>query len=165
MGKEVLVYGYVKDGALKLYNQGALSSGIQNFEGQDVELVVRKRFRIFGDNLRGYYFGVVVKQYQEALYYAWGEKWTLTDIDYYLRSLFLYREIVDEDTGEIHKEICTLRKGETDVSREEFLEYVRYLVQVAAYYLSWPIPLPNEELDAQERVNKRRTIAESTATR
>jgi hypothetical protein len=105
MGKEVLVYGYVKEGALKLYNQGALSSGIQNFEGQDVELVVRKRFRIFGDNLRGYYFGVVVKQYQEALYYAWGEKWTLTDIDYYLRSLFLYREIVDEDTGEIHKEI------------------------------------------------------------
>lgn len=164
MAKEIEVYGYVRSGQLSLHNQGQLQAGLPNFEGEDVRVRIDKRIRPFSDSQRGYYFGVICKNLQEAILYAWGEKYTINEIDYYFRDKYLYREIVDEDTGEIHREICTLRKGESDVSDEEMREYCRYLVAFSKYYLRWSIPLPLEVLNHQERVDNRRTIAESTAT-
>lgn len=53
--------GYVSKGKVVIIEREAAASYARRFEGQNIEMVIRRRRMPVSDEQRGYYFGVIVK--------------------------------------------------------------------------------------------------------
>ena len=149
---KILSYGHVNsDGELSIYNKGDFVSRIeQYFSNTSVEIIVQDRFYEFSNDHRGYYFAVIVREYQKA-YMCLGEHRSLNSIDDELRNRFLFYEVFDDEEGKYVKNIHTLRKGETKVSKSEMKWFCEMCIMWAVQNLDWAIPYPNELLSFEDK--------------
>ena len=139
-------FGHVNaDGQLRIYNKDIFERKIALLAKTHVEIEIVPRTDNLQHNWRSYYFGIVVKQWQDLLFYL-GESKSLHDVDYMLRSLFLYKEIYDEKNDIYHRELHTLRDGDTEIGAPRFKHYVQQCIQLAAE-MDWQIPLPGELIE------------------
>jgi hypothetical protein len=61
----------------------------------------------------------------------------------FLKASFNYKELVNEDTGEVFK----IPRGTSELSTKEFSEYIERVVRFGAEILGIIIPLPNEQME------------------
>lgn len=154
--KEIKAFGHVNgESELSIYSRDLFMSGLSHFNQSNVEIIIRERFRPFSDQMREYYFAVIVREVQKAFRYV-GVIKTLKDTDYYLRYLFLYTEEYDEETDQWSKTLHTLKKGESEVSMKMMKEYCDLCIIFSAQSLDWPIPFPNEELEHEEKMDRQK---------
>lgn len=149
--KSWTTFGHVDDqGKLHIYNQDDLKDKLKGpFLRTSIELRIRERPWPFSDSQRGYYFGVIVKEIQAA-WRAAGEIKSQKEVDTELREKYLYQEKLDPETDTWIKEIHTLRKGESQVTKKMMREYCELCIIWAVQALDWPIPYPGEELSLEE---------------
>lgn len=105
-----------------------------------VRLQLRKR-RSLPQN--AYYWGVVCEMVKDGLRDAgFNAIRTADDAHEVTKSLFLKKEVVNEDTGEL---LAVIGRSTTTLSTLEFSEYIDQIIQWAAEYLCISIPYPNED--------------------
>ncbi len=65
------------------------------------------------------------------------------DVHELLKQMFLKRRIVNEQTGEV---IGELSRSTTELTKDEFSEYLDRIGQWCAEYLGFPLPEPDSQL-------------------
>ena len=125
-----------KDGVAKMFNSAAMTSFFARYPNQRFELSVRKG----RSREQNSYYWAVLTQIQDE---------TGTDKDI-LHEIFRFKFLqvqtgmIDEETGE---ESIYL-KSTTELSKQEFVEYVDKIVRYAAHTLHIIIAPPGEQIEA-----------------
>jgi len=148
MQKEFTFYGHVdEEGRLKIHKPRIMGGILEShFSRKNVEVTVREQTYQFRDNMRGYYFGVLLKHTQEALK-SMGMIYSLAEIDEYFRDKFLATEVINPLSWEITRERTTLKKSKSSpITQRDFKEFCGHCIRWVAVNLDYPIPFPNEEI-------------------
>ena len=122
---------------------------IRKFEGKEVRVeLIKLNTRTNPQNK--YYWGVVIymiRQRLEDLGWESGDivegslnsKLTRDDVHEFLKAKFNKKEIVNKETGEV---IGSAPQSTTDLSTDEFKDYIDAIIRFAADYLDLNIPDP-----------------------
>lgn len=136
--------GLVKDGKLTLDKQETFKEYVKSFEGKKVVLEIKRATKPRGNQQIRYYFGVVVNIVKDALNDLGNELYT-DEVHDFLKSKFLFKEIVNESTGEVYRVPLSL-SNEEDVTTFVMSEYIEKIQRWAADELGVYIPDPNENV-------------------
>lgn len=160
---ELLYQCKVTNGLLEITHRKKMAEDIRTqCPDGSYELILRKKKKTVSNQLRRYYFGVVVKLVKEGLKDA-GMRVNLQETDQwikdilakldtktvheYLKDLFIDKIIIDESTGEIiQNEISTKRMTNT-----QFMDYYAPVYEWGKTFLGIDIPEPNENFDLPEQ--------------
>lgn len=145
MQKDFTTYGHVdRDGKLSIYNKSVFTNTIKKyFKNTSIQIIFSNRFYSFTDSMRSYYFGILVPEIQKA-FLSHGIVKSKNDVDYEMRDKFLYYEVLNEEKGVYEKYNHTLKKGDTNVSRQMMRDYVEKCIIWTIQCLDWAIPYPSE---------------------
>ncbi len=138
-----------KDGKLRIYNREHFLNRCGNFQETNIEVQVLERSNGFTDQMRKYYFTVVVPTMRNAFRY-YGYEYSCDEIDSMLREKALYREEYNPDTDTWTKTIHRLSNNESTVSYQEFKDFLEWCIRYAALELNWSIAFPNEVLQRED---------------
>jgi hypothetical protein len=94
------------------------------------------------NNQNAYYWGVLVNEVHARLVEL-GHEISLNGTHALLKDRFCYREHVLTDTGEVLKEPLST----SDLSKQEFNEYIDKIIRFAAEVLDIQIKYPNEQTE------------------
>ena len=155
---ELKYTGKVKDGILTIVNRKVMDKEILQFEGKEVEIIIRKKKRVRSLALNRYYFAEVVPKIQGGLKEL-GTRLNLEETDQwildffesitkeqahqYLKDRFIEKESVDTETGEIKKNKITT----TNMTNSQFQDFIAQIVQLGAEHLGVQILQPNEQAE------------------
>lgn len=110
-------------------------------EGQRFDVVFQPRGQRPSGRQRGYYFAVIVKATRLAINESWGEYWSLERTHDFLKYHCLFKEKINEVTGEVLRVPGSITGNDT-WDQEEYHERCRRFVKDN---FSVDIPLPNEQ--------------------
>lgn len=142
---EIVAYGEVdQEGNISMFAKEIFTEKARiNLRGKKVKFTLTEDFEAVKDGYRKYYFGIMLGHLVDAFKNN-GMQLTKKEADEKMRRMFLVKELVDEDTGEIFAEPKTLKKEACEVSNEEMKEYIRSVIAFAAEHLEYGIPYPLE---------------------
>ena len=86
--KQIKVISKVLNGKL-IRNRAKVKQAIQNFEGKEIELIVRRKTNHRSNQQNAYYFGVVIPMTIQAIENEWGEVWDIDKAHSLYKSMFL----------------------------------------------------------------------------
>lgn len=141
MQPKISIISSVKNGKLNR-NRKKIADVIEKFEGKDIEIIICKKRKTRSLSQNGYYFGVIVTLFQEAIRDLWGEIWSKEKVHEFLKNRFLFNEQINEDTGEVYK----TPKSTTECTTTEIEDYYEECRRFALEDFGVAIPLPNEEV-------------------
>ena len=139
--KQVKVISKVLNGKL-IRNRAKVKQAIQNFEGKEIELIVRRKTNHRSNQQNAYYFGVVIPMTIQAIENEWGEVWDIDKTHSLYKSMFLYEEKVNPETSEVIK--VPISSTENTTTKQEVFH-----TQCRNFLKEWfniEVPLPNEEI-------------------
>jgi hypothetical protein len=137
----IKAYGHITDdGALKINERSTFLKLLQPLKGREIELTIKKRSKKRSGDQNAYYWGVVVHLVSEALIDL-GNEITPDEAHEFLKANFNYTEITNEQTGEVMK----IPRSTSDLTTEEFTDYIEKVAKWAAEWLNITIPEPNEQ--------------------
>lgn len=150
--RKVEVESFVDNGKL-LKNRELIQEAIAQYEGKEVVLVIKRRYKKRSNNQNSYYHGVIVEHWRNILREEWGEILTHDQVHEFLKTNLSYEELVDEETGEILiNEVTNLpvRKPKSTTKNTTFSqeEYNGACRQLAWSMFNYEIPLPDPKLRA-----------------
>ena len=139
-----------KEGKIKYRNRERFIADCEAVEGNEFEVVFRKRKKVRSNQQSRYYWGCVLPEVQNGLKEL-GNDWSKARCHEFLKSEFNYEEVVlhrtDHETGEVTTEIKRSPKSTANVTTTEFMEFVAKVVHFAADYLSIAIPEPSTQTE------------------
>jgi hypothetical protein len=107
--------------------------------GQYRVSVVRYRRRR-SDEQNRYYWGVVIPCITAGLHEAWGRELAPLQVHELMKSMFLSEEVINPDTGEVHR---LPRLSSAKLNLDQFGQYLEQIMHFAAESLSVVIPDPS----------------------
>ena len=128
----------VSNGKLSINATNDVRKALNSFEGQNVEIVIKKaRSKRSDSQNKFYHAGVVpiVKQGLKDLGYIM----TLAETHEFLKDKFLQEEMVHPETAEV---IGKRTKSTTELSKMEMVEYIDSIIQFSAEILGVVIEPP-----------------------
>ena len=140
---KLLFQGEVSDqGAFKIFNRKKFIKEMELFAGKHVLITVEKKRKKRSLEQNAYYWGVIVMLVRAGLIDT-GYKVSIEETHTFLKSKFLVKEIVNEQTGEILSSV----KSTTELTTTGFMEYIQDIQQFAIEFLGVNVPDPNEQLE------------------
>lgn len=139
--EKVVVQSKVYNGKLSGYASDILTKFVQNNEGKNVEVIVRRKRAKRSDNQNRYYWGVIIPIIHSELVNL-GHRLNSEEVHFFLKQKFNYKTVATKEgelIGEIPQSTATLNKL-------EFMEYVDKIIQWSAEILNVTIPQPTTEL-------------------
>lgn len=118
---------------------------IQSFEGKDLKLTFEKKTKQRSINQNAYYWGVIVEIVRGCLHDLTGDVYTKEETHEFLKAKFLFKEVVNEATGEI----INVPKSTTENSTTDCEVYHEEIRRFALSFFDTIIPLPNEQLEIE----------------
>lgn len=125
----------------KLTNSEQLKNNLDLFEGKVIEMHLKEYKHQRSNEQNRYYWGVIVKSWQEILKQEWGEYRSLNEVHEFLKQNLNYEEKICELTGEV----LTLSKSTTKNDTKQQEEYHERCRQLAFENFQIMIQLPNEQ--------------------
>jgi hypothetical protein len=105
------------------------------------ELDIKKRSRRSLPQ-NNYYFGVCVKMIKDELWTRGHDDLSAQDVHDWLKSMFNFKEVVNEETGEYDR----IPRSTTSLTKDEFNQYIERVQRFAAEKFSLVIPDPGEQM-------------------
>lgn len=132
----------VTSGNLKITDRPSFTSLVATLKDGEYIMTIEKKKRKRSLNQNSYLFGVVVEMVWKGLCDL-GHEVSKEETHEFLKATFNYKEIVNEQTGEIYR----IPLSTATLSTVEFNEYVERVVRWAAEFLGIVIPMPNEQIE------------------
>ena len=124
-------------------NSALIKDAVKLFEGANVKLSIRKRYKKRSENQNDFYWGVWVPIFQKLFMDEWQEFKTPNEVHEILKTACNYEERVNEATGEVFK----FPKTTTNLSTYDWENIFKKRVkQFALDFFNTPLPEPNEQL-------------------
>ena len=139
--KSIKIISNVLNGNL-VKNRAKVKQAVSNFEGKDIEVIIRKATKRRSNPQNAYYFGVIIPLTIQAIELEWGEVWNTDKTHNMFKSLFLFEEKVNKETSEVIK-IPTSSTENTTAKQETFHNQCREFLKE---WFNVKTPLPNEEI-------------------
>ena len=133
-----------ESGKLTIYKRNDFLNELHLFAGKKVVITVEKKRKKRSNDQNSYYWSVVVPMFRAGLLDV-GYKVSLEETHTFLKSKFLVKEIVNNQTGEI----LTSVKSTTELSTTDFMVFIEEIQQFAIEFLNVNIPSPNEQLNIE----------------
>ena len=122
-------------------NNALIKDAVKLFEGANVKLSIRKRYKKRSENQNDFYWAVWVPIFQKLIMDEWQEFKTPNEIHELLKQNCNYAEKVSETTGEILK----VSKSTTGLSTYEWeKEFKPKVKQFAFDFFHVALPEPNQ---------------------
>lgn len=141
---KVTAYAYRKDGQLILRNKTHILKEIEPFGNAELEITIQKKRITRSSQSNRFYWGVCVTMIQERFKELGHEGITKELTHEYLKGRYLFKEVINEATGEVLK----LPLSTTELTKSEFSEYLEQVIKFAAESLDIVIDSPNTQLTA-----------------
>jgi hypothetical protein len=138
---KVTAYAYRKDGELILRNRANVLKEISIFQNSEIEITFQKKRSYRSIQSNRFYWGVCVTMIQERFKELGHESVTKELTHEYLKGRFLFKEVVNEVTGEVLK----LPLSTTELTKSDFSEYLEQVIKFAAESLDVQIPNAGEQ--------------------
>jgi hypothetical protein len=153
--KKIETYGHVDEkGILKISYRSKFDQAVKLFTGQRVKVTVEKIYKKRstsglnenGDFTRlqnGYYFGVIVKEYQNGAWEMQQRSISMEEAHNELKANCNYSEHYSEKTGEVMRSI-------NSTSTLTTVQFEEYLIKCREFILEWfgiVLNLPNEQTE------------------
>jgi hypothetical protein len=135
------IYSFVKNGKIQ-QNKNILIDAINSFEGKVILITIEKRKNKRTNLQNAYFHGIVLPLVFFALKDI-GYAMPLEDVKDLLKLKFLKVPLfINENTGEITEKI----KKTSELTTNEFMEFIENIQRWGAETLNIDIPSPNENL-------------------
>lgn len=131
------------EGGKLAQNIAKINAEIRKHEGKFIEITIKRKYKRRSIPENKYYFGVVIQIWKDLIYEEWGETWSSEQTHEFLKSHCNFKEIVNQNTGEIIK----IPHSTSDLKIIEFEEYLEKCRRLAFDFFNVQIPLPNEQLE------------------
>jgi hypothetical protein len=125
-------FGIVKNGVINWESPNFRKEHIKLLEGVGIVETIKKRYKSISNPQYAYLFGQVYPLIQEWLDENWGEKFTITDIDLWLKGLFWFREVKG----------IKFPRSKTEMTTKEASEYLENVKNYVAEHMGIVIPEP-----------------------
>ncbi len=129
-------------GSLTLTNRSLFNNTIACLRDGDYVMEIKEKKKKRSNSQNGYLWAVVNQMVCRRLIDL-GHDVSIEETHDFLKASFNYKELVNEDTGEVFK----IPRGTSELSTEEFSEYIERVVRFGAEILGIIIPLPNEQME------------------
>ncbi len=129
------------DGDVKLIDRHLLTEWINQHKDHKITLSIEVRKKKRSNPQNSYYWSVVVPMIRDGIVNM-GNDCTLEEAHELLKMKFNYKEIVNEESGEV----VQLPKSTTKLNTIDFTEYLEKIQRFAATFLNIVIPSPNQQL-------------------
>ncbi len=145
--------GKVKAGKLLLDNRGMFLWDLENFEGKDVELVIKGVKNTRSNKMNRYYWGVLLKTLVDYFNkeQTFNRKVNADEIHELMKMKFLGTIVWDLPNGEIMESV----ESSKNLDNVEFISYFENIVAWSAEMFGLEILKPNEEemlaIDIQDK--------------
>ena len=130
------------EGGKLAQNIAKINAEIKKHEGKHIEITIKQKYKRRSIPENKYYFGVVIQIWKDLIYQEWGETWSSEQTHEFLKSHCNFKEIVNQNTGEIIK----IPLSTADLKTIEFEDYLEKCRRLAFDFFNVQIPLPNEQL-------------------
>jgi hypothetical protein len=135
-------FGKIVNGILKITNRKQFDSELLQFDGKEVEVIVKRKKKSRSNQQNKYLHGILIPCFKQALNeVGFNEVNTNEKCKDLLKALFLQYEIVNDSTGEV----ITTFKNTSELSTMEFMEFVDKAIDYAKQNLNYTIYPPNEQ--------------------
>tara|TARA_R110002020_G_scaffold318905_12_gene534588 strand:- start:847 stop:1317 length:471 start_codon:yes stop_codon:yes gene_type:complete len=150
--KKIDIRTEVHNGNLTL-NRDVIKSAIEQYEGKEVTLTIKRYYKKRSNDQNAYYFGVIVEHWKNLLRTEWQEVLTKDQVHEFLKQNLSFEEKVDEETGElifnpINGRPIVKQKSTTSNNTWDQEEYHKAARDLAFEMFNYEIPLPDKELKA-----------------
>lgn len=134
-------------------NRDAIVDAINQYEGKEVTLTIKRFYKKRSNDQNAYYFGVIVEHWKNLLREEWGEVLTKDQVHEFLKQNLSFEEKVNEETGEIifnpiNGRPIVKQKSTTSNDTRDQEQYHKAARDLAYEIFQYEIPLPNKELKA-----------------
>ena len=124
-------------------NKTALKTALLSFAGKDISIVIKRKYKQRSVPQNRFYWGVLIPHFQECIKDAWGEVRGVEETHEILKAVCNYKEVVNEQTGEIIK----VPTSTTELTTSGWLDYELRLRQFSLEFFNCTTPEPNEQLN------------------
>jgi hypothetical protein len=132
----------VNKGSLALTNRPLFNDTIACLRDGDYIMEIKEKKKKRSNSQNGYLWAVVNQMVCKRLIEL-GHDVDMEETHDFLKASFNYKEVINENTGEVFK----IPKGTSALSTEEFSEYIERVIRFGAEVLDIQIPLPNEQME------------------
>lgn len=139
--KKISINSKVIKGKL-VTNRKFIEDTIKSFEGKEIVLTIEKKRKKRSNEQNAYYHGVIIPLCQDGFKNVFGEHFSAAEVHDYLKAKFLFKEVLNQNTGEIER----FPKSTTENSTVEMEIYHDNIRAFASEFLGIEIPLPNENI-------------------
>ena len=139
--KQIKILSRVDDAGIIRKNRKLLADAFKHFAGKDIEVVVKRKYKMRSNQQNAFYWGVTVPFFQNLLNDAWGEIRSMDEVHEVLKASCNYTEIPSPATGEIQR----IPKSTTELSTSEWMDFELQMDQFARDFFNATLPKPNEQ--------------------
>lgn len=126
-------------------NKTGVINAFSQFEGKEVTITIQRKRRQRSNEQNRYLWGCIYPIIRKAFAEAMGENFTIEQVHEIMKFKLNYREIINEDTGEV----IVAPKSTTQNTKFEQEEYHQKLREFSLEWFNIIIPLPNEQIQIE----------------
>jgi hypothetical protein len=135
----------VNDARINRRAQQEVRNSLIDLEGKDIIITIETKRKKRSQNQNAYYWGCVVSEFRLGALEMWGEHIDSEQAHEYLKYHCNYKELINENTGEIVK-LPQSTTTHTTLQFEEYLERCRKLIYEMFGRI---VLLPNEQSEVK----------------
>ena len=139
--KLIKILSRIEGGKMKR-NRKLVIEGLKVFEGKEIEIIIKRKYKSRSISENKYYWGVVIVQWQMLIFEEWGESYSKEEMHEFLKINCNYKYKTIKGTGEEIK----IPQSTAQLQTIEFEDYLERCRRKAFEYFNTIIPMPNEQL-------------------
>lgn len=140
--KQIKILSRVDENGNLKRNRKFIADAIKSFSGKEIEIIIKRKYKMRSISENKYYWGVVIIQWQMLIFEEWGESYSKEEMHEFLKINCNYKYQTIKGTGEEIK----IPQSTAQLQTVEFEDYLERCRRKAFEYFNTIIPLPNEQL-------------------
>lgn len=140
--KSIEIDTRISEGQFRI-NKDLIRNAIKQFEGKDIKIVFKRKYKKRSNNENAFYWGVWIPILQRAILDTWGEIRDANDVHEIIKLNCNYEEKINEETGSFIR----VPKSSTELNTYEWeFEFKQKIRQFALEFFNVTLPEPNDQL-------------------
>lgn len=146
--RKIEVRSFINEGKFT-HNRDAIKEAVEQFDGKEVVLIIKRYYKQRTDKENRYYWGVIIVHWKNILLEYWGEVLTKDQVHDFLKENLLFEEKTDEDgvvmMNPVNGRPLLRHKSTTENTTYDQELYHKQCRDLAWEIFEYQIPLPKHK--------------------